>query len=55
VREVSFENAVVGETVKKSISVKNEGALSTDFTFEKMLVQDKGMRLLIFGLYLLYF
>ena len=42
--EIVFENKVAGETVKKSITVKNTGALSTDFTFEK----------LIQGMYILY-
>ncbi|XP_066929117.1 cilia- and flagella-associated protein 74-like isoform X2 [Clytia hemisphaerica] len=34
-REVCFENTVAGETVKKSITVRNTGALSTEFSFEK--------------------
>lgn len=48
IREITFENTVAGETVKKSITVKNTGALSTDFTFNKLLGKFKLNTLEIF-------
>lgn len=38
--EVDFDTQVVGETRKRSITLKNTGALSTDFTFYKTCNSD---------------